>query len=177
MKPWFTFIAVALASLASSAQAAGPVKTDRPAVLKSILDCRARTADAERLACYDAAVAAMNRAETAGDVIIIDRQQAQAARRQAFGLDLSALTIFDRGEERSETERVVGEVASAHQGRDGRWTVVLADGAVWRQIDDQSVSKGPRKGSNAEIRRAAMGSYFMKLDGQRAIRARRADTQ
>lgn len=163
--------------VASLAHAAEPPKAATPAVLKSLFDCRAIVADAERLACYDAAVGKVNAAEKTGEVIIVDRQEARAARRQAFGLDLSALSILDRSEEKSEIDRVLGEVASARQGGDGRWTVVLADGAVWKQVDDATLGKPPRKGSKVEVRKASLGSYFMNIDGQRAFRARRADTQ
>lgn len=175
MKIWLSLVAVLALPLA--AQAAEPPKAATPAVLKSLFDCRAIAADAQRLACYDAAVGQVNAAEKSGEVIIVDRQQARAARRQAFGLDLSALSILDRSEEKTEVDRVIGEVASARQGSDGRWTVVLTDGAVWKQADDATLGKGPRKGSKVEIRKAAMGSYFMNIDGQRAVRARRADTQ
>lgn len=162
---------------ASLAHAADAPKAATPAVLKSLFDCRAIVADAERLACYDAAVGKVNAAEKTGEVIIVDRQEARAARRQAFGLDLSALSILDRSEEKTEIDRVLGEVASVRQGGDGRWTVVLTDGAVWKQVDDAALGKPPRKGSKVEVRKASMGSYFMNIDGQRAVRARRADTQ
>lgn len=177
MKTWMKPLAVAALVAPSIALAAEPPKAATPAVLKSLFDCSAIATDGERLACYDAAVRAMNTAEKTGEVIIVDRQQARAARRQAFGLDLSALSILDRSEEKTEVDRVMGEVVSARQGGDGRWTVVLADGAVWKQIDDQTLGKDPRKGSKVEIRKASMGSYFMNLDGQRAVRARRADGQ
>ncbi len=177
MKTWFKLVGVAALFVPLVATAADAPRSATPAVLKALFDCRAITTGAERLACYDAAVGQVNKAEKTGEVIIVDRQEARAARRQAFGLDLSALAILDRSEEKTEVDRVIGEVVSARQSPDGRWTVVLADGAVWKQVDDQSISKDPKKGSRAEIRKASMGSYFMNLDGQRAVRARRADTQ
>lgn len=177
MNIWIKLVAAATLAAPFAAQAADAPKPSTPAVLKSLFDCRALAVDAQRLACYDAAVGLVNAAEKTGEVIIVDRQEARAARRQAFGLDLSALSILDRSEEKTEVDRVISEVTSARQGPDGRWTVVLADGAVWKQVDDQSISKDPRKGSKAEIRKASMGSYFMNLDGQRAVRARRADAQ
>ena len=177
MKLWIKLVAVATLAVPLVATAAAAPKSATPAVLKALFDCRAITTDAERLACYDAAVGQVNKAEKTGEVIIVDRQEARAARRQAFGLDLSALAILDRSEEKTEVDRVIGEVASARRGGDGRWTVVLADGAVWKQVDDQSLSKDPKKGSKVEIRKASIGSYFMNVDGQRAMRARRADAQ
>ena len=175
MKTWCKLVVVAATAFPLAAMAAEVPGSATPAVLKALFDCRAITADAGRLACYDAAVGQVSKAESTGEVIIVDRQEARAARRQAFGLDLSALSILDRSEEKTEVDRVIGEVASARQSPDGRWTVVLVDGAVWKQADDLTLSKDPKKGSRAEIRKASMGSYFMNLDGQRAVRARRAD--
>lgn len=170
-----TLLAAAVAGLAAvaAAQAAAPLVRDVAPALKALLDCRAVADDGRRLACYDAAVDSITTAEKKGDVIIVDRQQAQAARRQAFGLDLSALTIFDRGEEKEQVDRIVGEVAKAARGPDGRWTLTLADGAVWRQADDRELSRSPRPGSQVEIRKAAANSYLMNIDGQIAVRARR----
>ena len=177
MKNWIKFIAVAALAVPFAASAADKPKSATPTTIKALFDCRSITADAERLACYDKAVGEVKTAEKTGEVIIVDRQEARAARRQAFGLDLSALSILDRSEEKTEVDRVLGEAVSARQGPDGRWTVVLADGAVWKQVDDMALSKNPKKGSKVEVRKASMGSYFMNIDGQRAVRARRADAQ
>lgn len=156
-----------------AAQAAAPVVRDVAPALKALLDCRKIAESDKRLACYDAAVDSITAAEKKGDVIIVDRQQAQAARRQAFGLDLSALSVFDRGDKPEEVDRIAGQVTKAVRGADGRWILTLADGATWRQADDRDLSSPPKAGSKVEIRKAAAGSYLMNIDGQTAIRARR----
>lgn len=156
-----------------AAQAAAPVVRNVAPALKALLDCRGVADNDKRLACYDAAVDSITAAEKKGDVIIVDRQQAQAARRQAFGLDLSALSIFDRGEKSEDVDRIAGEVIKAVRGADGRWLLTLADGATWRQSDDRDLPSPPKPGSKVEIRKAAAGSYLMNVDGQIAIRARR----
>lgn len=168
-------VAAGLAAVlaAAGAQAAAPLVRDVAPALKALLDCRAVTEADRRLACYDAAVDAITTAEKKGDVIIVDREQAQAARRQAFGLDLSALSVFDRGEAKEEVDRLAGQAAKVARGPDGRWTLVLADGAIWRQSDDRELSSPPKAGSKIEIRKAAAGSYLMNIDGQTAIRVRR----
>jgi hypothetical protein len=164
---------LACAVAAAAAQAAAPVVRDVAPALKALLDCRGIAEADRRLACYDAAVDSITTAEKKGDVIIVDRQQAQAARRQAFGLDLSALSIFDRDDKPEQVDRIAGEVTKAVRGSDGRWILTLADGAVWRQADDRDLPSPPKPGSKVEIRKAAVGSYLMNVDGQIAIRARR----
>ena len=66
-------------------------------------------------------------------------------------------------------------MTEAHQRADQTWVVTLDDGAVWSQVDREKLSKYPRKGSKAEVRRASLGTYFLRLDGQTAIRAKRVE--
>lgn len=49
----------------------------------------------------------------------------------------------------------------------------LQEGAVWVQTDSEAPSRYPKKGSKAETRKGATGGFFINLDGQRAIRAKR----
>lgn len=139
---------------------------------KALVDCRQIASDPERLACFDAAAAQLQRAEQAGDVVVFDRAEIQEARRAAFGFD--ALDLFRRGDRAEAPLRnVVLEAKSARVGADGRWSLVTVDGQVWKQIDDEALPKRPKAGSKLEVRTAALGSYFMNVDGQRAIRVRR----
>lgn len=129
----------------------------------------------QRAACYDSALAAFNAAVRGGEVIIVQRKEAQAAQRSAFGLNLPALTIFDRSGGDAPLESITGEIARAYRDQLSKWVIVLTDGAVWRQIDSEVISPSPRVGGKVEIRKAALGSYFMKVDGQRGVRARRGE--
>lgn len=130
----------------------------------------------QRAACYDAALAALTSAVRSGEVVIVQRKEAQAAQRSAFGLNLPALAIFDRsGKDAAPLESVTGEAKRAYRDQFDKWVVVLTDGAVWRQIDSEAISPAPRAGSRVEIRKASLGSYFMKIDGQRGVRAKRSD--
>lgn len=146
-----------------------------PEVIKALKACSAIKADGERLACYDKAAQLVAKAQETGEVIIIDKQAARAARRQAFGLELPTLSILDRGADKSETETLQATVKSARADADGRLVLTLEDGAVWRQLDDRTLGKPPKPGASVEIRKAAMGSYLMKIGGQPAIRVRRSE--
>lgn len=162
-------VAAGVASAAAAAEPAHPA-------LRGLSACGEVADLGQRAACYDAALAAFSSAVKAGDVMIVRRKEAQEAQRSAFGLNLPALTIFDRsGADAAPLESITGEVGRAHRDQTGKWVVVLTDGAVWRQIDSESISPGPRAGSKVEIRKAALGSFFMKVDGQRGVRARRGD--
>ena len=159
--------------LVAGSALAGPAAPTRAPAIQSILDCRALQDAPQRLACYDKAVAGMSQAESKGDLVTIDRAQRQTVRRQAFGLILPSLAMFDRGERPEEADRITASVSQAWKSAAGKWMIRLDDGAVWRQVDDNELFKPPHAGSMAKIRKAALGSYFMNLDGQIAIRVHR----
>lgn len=165
-------LAAAIALAAAPAFAAEPAE---PAVIAALKACRAITTDAERLACYDKAAQSVTKAQETGEVIIIDKQTARAARRQAFGLELPTLSILDKGTDKAETEKLQSMVKSARVDAEQRLVVTLEDGAVWRQIDDTMLGKPPKAGDTIEVRKAAMGSYMMKIGSQPAIRVRRME--
>jgi hypothetical protein len=147
---------------------------DLPAVLQRVLDCRKLTDDSRRLACYDAAVGEIAQSLTKGEIVAVDHEQIATVRRQAFGFSLPSLTLFDRNEKAPE-ERLALNVTSAREQPDGKWLLVLEGGATWVQTDQQRLTRYPKKGSKVEIRKAALGTYFMNIDGQRAIRVRRVE--
>jgi len=164
---------IALA-LGFQAHAAPPAaKPNRAAVLQGLLDCRTKADPGERLACYDGAAAQMDQAEAKGDIVVVDREQARAVRKQAFGFTLPSLSLFERGEKPEQLNHVTGVVETARQNGNGMWTIGLEDGAVWSQIDGNPPNRDPKPGMKVEIKSAMMGSYMMSVDGQGAFRAHR----
>lgn len=148
--------------------------TSRAAVLESLAACRAITGASERLACFDAASARLDEAERSGEVVVMDRGQVRAAKRDAFGFSLPSFDLFDRTERQrtEEVDRLESTVASAGRDGSGKWSVTLANGQVWRQVDNEPLTR-VRSGDKVQIRRAALNSFFMNVGGQRAVRARR----
>jgi crotonobetainyl-CoA:carnitine CoA-transferase CaiB-like acyl-CoA transferase len=166
-------IALAWGAAAFASDPAAPPATSQVEVLKGLTACRAITDGPARLACYDKAAAAIDQAQASGEVLVIDRAQARAARRQAFGFNLSALSILDRTAPRDEVNTLNSTVAEAYRNSDGKWVIVLEDGAHWRQIDDADLSHSPHAGSVIRIRHASLGSFVMNIDGQPYIRVHR----
>jgi hypothetical protein len=163
-------LALGAGALAQRAPVSGPA---RAPALQAVIDCRPLTDAAQRLACYDKAAAGLDQAEAKGEVVVVDREQVREAGRQAFGFSFRMPEVFTRGEKPETLDQLTATAARAYQGADGKWTVELEDGAVWRQVDSEPVKRAPKKGSKVELRKAAMGSYFMNIDGQRAVRAQR----
>jgi len=167
---------VALAATGGLALGVGPAAAEPAgeAALSPLAACAPLAEPVGKAACYDAAYAALREAVRTGEVVIVEKREAQAAQRGAFGLSIPSFQIFDRATGGQALESVTGEVAQARRDENGRWVVTLTEGAVWRQIDNGSM-RAPRPGAPVEIRKAAFGSFMMKVDGQRGVRARRDD--
>jgi hypothetical protein len=166
-------LTVAAGLLAVSAAFAGTAGSPLPGAVQRLLDCRTVAPDAARLACYDRAVNELGRLLAAGEIVVVDKERVATVKRQAFGFTLPSLTVFDRGDKPAELAEISAVASRAWRQGDGRWAVELEDGAVWAQTDDERMDRDPHAGSNVQIKKAAMSSYFMKVDGQRALRARR----
>ena len=166
-------IFLAVFAVSSGASAGSPVAPSRAPEVQAVIDCQAIAEGAQRLACFDKAVAGMTQAEVKGDLVIIDREQRRAVRHQAFGLTLPSLAIFDRGERPDEANQITAKIVTVSQTGYGRAVLKLDDGATWRQVDDDQLYPRPHAGSVAVIRKAALGSFFMTIDGQQAIRVHR----
>lgn len=168
-------VLVAAAALAGTPALAQDKAAARAATLQKLTDCRKVAESAARLACYDAAAAEIETAEAKGDIVVVDREQARAVRRQAFGFSMPSLTLFERGEKAEEVDTVTAKVASASVNGAGKWVIELEGGAIWVQIDANEVPLTPKAGDAVRIRRAALGSYLMSVKNQRAFRARRQE--
>lgn len=170
--PHFTCCVAGLfLGIVSLANGAEPAR--RPALFQAVTDCRKLAQDAARLACYDKAAAGLDEAEAKGQVVVIDRDQVKAVRRQSFGLTLPAFTLFNRGTKEDQVDRVTIELARAYQDSSRRWVMVSTEDVVWAQTDDESINIEPHKGSTVAIRKAALGSFFCNVEGQRAVRCER----
>jgi hypothetical protein len=139
---------------------------------RAVLDCRGLADNTARLACFDAATAKMGEAETRGDIVVIDRAQASAAHREAFGLHVPSLGFVVRALKPEEVDSLDGVVRAARADINGHWTLILEDGARWRQISGD-LMRAPRAGSKVRIHKGSLGSFLMNVDGQTTIKVHR----
>jgi hypothetical protein len=167
-------VILAIAFVASAAQAQ-PKPQGESSVVQRLVACRDLTDDAAQLACYRQATEALVRAQSGGDIVIVDREDARTVRRQAFGLSLPSLSLFEKGESDESLNTLVSQVRAARQDSAGRWIVQLDDGATWTQVETLPLRTAPKAGMPVTISRAALGSYKMKVGEQRAVRARRIE--
>lgn len=178
---WKTGLAMAgaLSAALVAGQIASAAETPkvRAGALQTIVDCRKIADGVARLACFDAASAQLDAAEKAGDVVVLDRAQVKEAERSAFGFNFKMPSFLTGGGDGSvkvePMESLEATLVSARKGPDGKWIFRLPDDAVWVQIDNDEIIRAPKAGSKVEIKRGMVGNYFLSVDGQRSVRAKR----
>ena len=159
------------AIVAAPATASDKDQTDKRAPLfEQVVKCRAITDQTQRLACYDGAVAALDQAEQAHNIVVMDKSQVREARRSLFGFSLPKIHLFGSGDD-EEVTKIDAVVASTTRDQDNRLIFTIDGGARWRQIDDRTVV-GIKRGVKVTIKDAAFGSYFADFP-HGAMRVRR----
>lgn len=151
--------------------AAKPYQTNTPAQVAKLLACRSIDEPAQRLACFDSETAGISQAIANRQLVVIDKQRADDARRGLFGFSAPSFAgLFGAGD--GDINKIDGVVASSRLNGDGTWAVVLKDGSTWIQTDDKILTD-PRPGEKIVIRRGAVGSYLMTIGGGVAIKVKR----
>lgn len=164
-----TFGLFALAFCASSAdtEETAPVSTEQ------VYACASIAGDTERLACYDQAVGRLKQAEEAGEIRTVSRQDVDQVQRDSFGLSLPSLPrLMGTEDEIREVRHLVETVA---QAPDGSVIVTLDNGQVWQQLGNKSLYLRDPAGQSVSIKRAAFGSFRMKIGNGRTFRVRRVE--
>ena len=137
--------------------------------------CRAIGEDAARLACFDRASSALLAATGRGDVSVVDRSELRTTRRSLFGFGLPKLPFF-RGDPTADeaSETLDSKIASARELGNGKYRIGLTDGnAVWDTLETYDALDPPRSGQPVTIKRGPLGSYLVRIDGQRGVKAKR----
>ena len=167
----------ALSLLAAGAMLAGhasaqrkPDNSARPAVVQSLLTCRAVADAAARLACFDKAAASVASAIETKELVMIDKAKANEVKRSLFGYSAPSFAGLLGG---GDVKQIEGVVTSAFTNGDGGWTVKLADGSTWTQNDDTPIALPPRKGDKVTIKRGTLNSYFLRIGCQPGVKAHR----
>lgn len=172
-------IALALGVVSESFAETGKNSTES-ANLNGLIGCKNVPQAEARLACFDAEVAKIDRSLSHKDVVIVSRDDVKQAQKSVFGLTLPKLGLFGGSDAqnmgRTSDEEGIGyieaKLTDARQTQDGKWLLVLEDGARWAQTDTANI-RTPKPGDVVRIRKAALGSYMANINGRPAIRVRR----
>lgn len=167
---------IAIFALAGTALiAADSLPAARP--YTALQACRGIADNAQRLACYDKASAALDAAQKSEEVVIVDRQEVKKARKGLFGFNFPRVGFLagrqDNAEDQADEQALDDTVGTARALPYGKWRVTLASGAVWETTEVDSRFTDPRPGMTVNITKGAMGNYFLKVAKGRAVSARR----
>jgi hypothetical protein len=174
----------------AQAQVAAP-STTAQSPLAPVYACADETDPAARLACYDAAVAALRGREARSEVVAVDQERLEAVRREAFGFRLPSLPgLFRRGggaaapggggaasreEQEPELERQSMTVARV-TSRGDRTVLVMDNGQIWQFVEAGEITGRRTPPFQVLIRQAALGSFIMSVEGSnRGYRIRRVE--
>lgn len=145
--------------------------------LDKVYACAAKTADAERLACYDAAIGDLKQAQTTGGIAVVNSAQIAAAEKEAFGLEAPSLSQLARSASPTtntpDLERVDVTIKTAERRANGSFRFTLDNGQVWEQIDTYELGRTLTTPVQAEIRKASLNSFMLKPANRSAVRVRR----
>ncbi len=155
--------ALALAAMPLAAKDKPALPAQLPPVFEAVVNCRALTADSERLACYDASVAALATARDKEDIVVADRATIRETKKGLFGFTLPKLRLFGGAEGKDEDIKEIESAISAVRDKgEGLSVFTLADGARWKQTDGGSTFA--KAGSTIRIKRGSLGSYLASID-------------
>ena len=164
-----------------------PARAQKPA---DLLACATIPRDAERLACYDAAVAATSpearaasearareSARIAAEEAAVaaaaakakaeaDARAAEIAKRENFGAEGVASRSAERFEPiPGELQQIEAGITEVLTNRSGLGVFLLDNGQMWRQADTVSLPN-IRPGQRVVIARAVLGGYQLTFVGK-----------
>lgn len=161
-----------MAATAAALMLAGTAQAqDRPAALDDVAKCRAIADDGDRLRCFDAAAQRLDAAVSSKQITVLDREGVRRTRRSLFGFSLPSVGLFADKDGREEVTEVDGKLARVVPMPNGRYELVLEDGARWMTVEPARWA--PDVGAKVHIKRASLGSYWIAVERGSTIRGRR----
>lgn len=167
----------ALALFAAPVQAQDRAAEQTPEALGQLARCRAITEPGARLACYDKETSALIAATEEGSVRVVNTEEVKTIRRSLFGFSLPRIGLFGGGREKGEAEDVSlinTTVTDIRALPYGKYQFTIAEGdAIWQTTEAPVALRKPKVGDGVELERAALGSYWVRFEGQRSVKGKR----
>lgn len=168
----------ALAAISQPAAAKDDKKAPLPPpdIYRQLMQCRTVIDTTARLACYDRQTAAFDEATKSREIVISDKKAVAEARRGLFGFTapIGKLMGFGGDDDAEDIKEIESTVESVRRSASG-WRLELADGSTWEQNDTRDFVLSPKVGNPVRISRGALGTFFVSVKGQRAIKMRRVN--
>lgn len=170
-----------LGALASPALAqSGPSNADADklgrdnALIEKLKACQLEGDNAKRLACFDTAVGRIVAASETGEVRVVDREEIQENRRSLFGFNIPNKGLLAAPKDEVDTS-LKTTVKSVRYITSRKVRFRTAEGAVWEIGNAPARMRRIEAGDPVEFKKAALGSYFVKVRGQRGVKGKRVE--
>lgn len=144
-----------------------------PKQLTDLVSCRSIADNAQRLACYDQAAGAIDTALSTNEIVAFDKQGVREKKKGLFGFGISNLGIFGDDDDEVQVSEIEGVLAGVGHNRDGGLLFILKDSTQWSQIDSKALAFDPDPGSKLIVKRAALGSYVLRVEGFPGVKVKR----
>lgn len=141
--------------------------------LLQLRECSQLAENVSRLACYDAAVAQVIARQEAGEIRVVDKEDIAETRRGLFGFSLPKLGIFGSGDD-SDTTVLQSKIVWLRRLDSDKWLIRITEGSVW-QVSNAPRRFKPEVGDPVELEKAAMSSYWVRVDGALGVKGRRVE--
>ena len=112
----------------------------------TVLQCRSLADAASRLACYDAMPVGQARPAVA-----------------AAGADFGREAVKPKQE--AQPKAIESTIVGQFSGWRPNTRITLANGQVWRIVDDSASDLPPTRNQKVRIERNLFGTFFLKIDG------------
>lgn len=141
--------------------------------LESLFNCQTISDVVTQNSCFLSETSRLKSSLLNGDLIIVDQALAEQRSIQNFGRHRDSNLTSNLDIE--APDQISSSLASSGPVADGKYRFNLEDGTSWLQIDSEIIRLKPRNGTEVTVKRASMGSYFLRLGNGRDIRVRRID--
>lgn len=165
---WMAGLTALSLGYASVSQAKEQGETDQLLALKT---CSAIEDDSARLTCFDQSVQTLMDLQDRGEITVVDKEDIAETRRGLFGFSLPKLGVFGPGDD-AEEQVLNSHITAIRQLRGDHWEIEIEEGSVWQATNTPRRFK-PKVGAEVELEKAALTSYWLRIDGQLGVKARR----
>ena len=167
-------VLVLLALAAPAAAQRRDAQDETPGYIERLAECRQIADSDARLACYDREVGAVVAASEQGDVRIVDREDVRQTKRRLFGFAIPD-NLFGGKDDDAKMDTLETTITQVRtSGRRG-YLITTAEGSVWRIASAPMRLSPPKVGQSVEFKTAAVGSYFIRINGQLGVKGVRVE--
>ena len=164
-----TISSVALASGCVLLGGPALAQDEAPDYLDRLAQCRQIAEPEERLACYDREVGAVVAAGEQGEVRIVDSEDVRQTRRKLFGFSIPK-NLFGSDDGDDQLDELETTITRVQRSGRSDYLITTEEGSVWRIANPPMRFAPPKAGQRVVFKTAALGSFFIRVNGQIGVK-------